>query len=140
MMTMQDIYVVIARHAMNGHPVSVIGPFLGESVATRYAEEYPSYASGPSIICDVFPINIAADSLTEQPTLYPFALTQEAAATVAGFIAPSSSQIDVDVLFQLAIFGPFEELREAFPERAFWETVEEDGEEFYGDANEDEEG
>ena len=57
---------------------------------------------------------------------YIVVLNQEEIATIAGFIQPTSSDIEVD-----AICGPFDTLREKFPERAFWETVEELGESFY---------
>ena len=63
---------------------------------------------------------------------YIYLLTQEEIATIAGFIQPTSSDIDTD-----AISGPFDTLREKFPERAFWETVDDLGESFYWNAEED---
>lgn len=63
---------------------------------------------------------------------YIVVLSQEEIATIAGFIQPTSSDIEVD-----AICGPFDTLREKFPERAFWETVEELGESFYWNAEEE---
>lgn len=58
---------------------------------------------------------------------YLVGLSQPHIGAIAGFLAPTTSEIDTNAI----LLDDFDSLREVFPERAFWECVEEYGGEFY---------